>query len=673
MRNLRLGTKIFSGFALVIVIFSLVAAYQIFSIQELGELERLGTERSKDALDVNEVLSRVSEVYPVIADGIINRDIEETLAGFAAAKEQAKKDMALVHELVDTEEERASANAFETSYREYLKLFEDELIPILKKEESIDKRMKDSLSVMQIAVRVGDFRSLVAKAVVNRDWSEGGEEFAGIRNTAADDIAEVQRSADTEKEKALAIDFERNYLKALGLFENGLLPLLRERSPENHSEIVRLYSEFNAAANSLSAAIQGISGSLEDETRGVSADENRIREIDGEIDQIRRKVFTPLRRIVASLGEEQSEAAEHFDVVRSSTEYLSTGIALVGVLVGLLISLFLTRAITGPINRVITGLNEGADQVSSASGQVASAGQSLAQGASEQAASIEECSASLEEIASMTKLNAEHAGSANQLMNQTRDTVGRANDSLNTLTRSMEDISRASDETSKIIKTIDEIAFQTNLLALNAAVEAARAGEAGAGFSVVAEEVRNLAMRAAEAAGNTSNLISGTVKAVTDGSAVVRQTNEAFAGVSDSAQKAGDLVSEISAASKEQAQSVEQISNAVSDMDKITQRNAANAEESASASEEMNAQAHQLKEFVAELARLVGGKGGGGGERGGGRKKTGAAGIEPAEEESGYRRALKGATARLVPPKRKEIRRKGGTPSQNPQKFLKEF
>ena len=290
-----------------------------------------------------------------------------------------------------------------------------------------------------------------------------------------------------------------------------------------------------------------------------------------------------------------------------SARWIIGTVASIALIIGILLAVFITRGITKPINRVIAGLNEGADQVASASGQVASASQSLAEGSSEQAASIEETSSSLEEMSSMTKQNAEHAKKADQLMKDAHHVVDRANDSMSQLTTSIQEISKASEETSKIIKTIDEIAFQTNLLALNAAVEAARAGEAGAGFAVVADEVRNLAMRAAEAAKNTAALIEGTVKKVGDGSGLVLKTNEAFGEVSQSVAKVGELVGEIAAASSEQAQGIDQVNKAVAEMDKVTQRNAANAEESASASEEMNAQAVQMKGFVGDLVALVGG------------------------------------------------------------------
>jgi methyl-accepting chemotaxis protein len=340
---------------------------------------------------------------------------------------------------------------------------------------------------------------------------------------------------------------------------------------------------------------------------------------------------------------------------------VAIGIGSCAILAGIFLAFFITRSITKPINRIISGLNESTEQVASAAGQVSTASQSLAEGASEQAASIEETSSSLEEMSSMTRQNADNAAQADTLMKEANQVVQSANSSMGDLTTSMEQISKASEETSKIIKTIDEIAFQTNLLALNAAVEAARAGEAGAGFAVVADEVRNLAMRAADAAKNTANLIEGTVKKVNSGGELVAKTNEAFGEVAKSTNKVGELVGEIAAASSEQAQGITQVNTAVNEVDKVTQQNAASAEESASAAEEMNAQAEQMRAYVGEMIALVG-------SANHGQQIRGTAGVKPKVKK--IRQALhlsQKQTDKRTPP---AIAHQGSAASRDPEKVI---
>jgi methyl-accepting chemotaxis protein len=311
---------------------------------------------------------------------------------------------------------------------------------------------------------------------------------------------------------------------------------------------------------------------------------------------------------LAALEETKKLSGNSVTTLTASSGFLVAGLA--GIMgLGIIMSIMIVKSITKPIHNVIAGLGEGANQVAAAAGQVSAASQSLAEGASEQAASLEETSSSLEEMSSMTRRNADNSLQADALMKEATDVVNRASVAMNGLTASIGEISSASLQTQKIIKTIDEIAFQTNLLALNAAVEAARAGEAGAGFAVVAEEVRNLAMRSADAARNTASMIEDTVKKVNEGIILLEQTNSAFVEVVASTTKVGELVGEIAGASDEQARGIEHINRAVTEMDKVTQQNAANAEESASASEELSAQSEQMMDFVNQLVELVNGEG----------------------------------------------------------------
>lgn len=242
-----------------------------------------------------------------------------------------------------------------------------------------------------------------------------------------------------------------------------------------------------------------------------------------------------------------------------------------------------------------------ADQVASAATQVGAGSQVLAHGTSEQASSLEEISASLQEMTSMTRQSAAHAQECDRLSESARGMAHEGVQSMERLAEAMERIRASSDQTAKIVKTIDEIAFQTNLLALNAAVEAARAGEAGRGFAVVAEEVRSLALRSAEAARTTSELIEDAIGSARDGSALTSVVAEQLRAIADRADQVRRVVGEIAGSAEQQSGGIAQITSSVEQVNAVTQTAAANSEESASAAEELSSQALVMRSLVGEF------------------------------------------------------------------------
>ncbi|MDF3002071.1 MAG: methyl-accepting chemotaxis sensory transducer, partial [Bacillota bacterium] len=193
-------------------------------------------------------------------------------------------------------------------------------------------------------------------------------------------------------------------------------------------------------------------------------------------------------------------------------------------------------------NEVLSNIAAASEQVAAGSKQVSDSSVALSQGATEQASSVEQLTASLEEISSQTKMNAQNANQANDLAETAKSNAVQGNQQMGDMLRAMEDINEASANISNIIKVIDDIAFQTNILALNAAVEAARAGQHGKGFAVVAEEVRNLAARSADAAKETTSMISSSIKKSEDGTKIARETAGALNKIVDDIDKVATLI-----------------------------------------------------------------------------------------------------------------------------------
>ena len=250
---------------------------------------------------------------------------------------------------------------------------------------------------------------------------------------------------------------------------------------------------------------------------------------------------------------------------------------------------------------LIGEIKDTCEVIANASREISAGNNDLSHRTEEQAASLEETAASMEELATTVQQNAENARHANALAVGASNTAQKGVQVVDNVVSTMVSINESSHRIVDIVSVIDDIAFQTNILALNAAVEAARAGEQGKGFAVVAVEVRNLAQRAANAAGEVKQLIAESVERISGGSQQVVQAGKTMEDIVSSITKVTKIMSEISTASQEQNAGIEQVHAAVVQMDGVTQQNAALVEEAAAAAEALSEQTYNLAKEMAHF------------------------------------------------------------------------
>lgn len=316
-----------------------------------------------------------------------------------------------------------------------------------------------------------------------------------------------------------------------------------------------------------------------------------------------------IRKEMAELSQRIADLVEKSGRIREAQAARTMKIIAISALSGLLalytaMFILLRRHIVNPVKHLIGKVRQTNETVNRVSGSISNNATSLSESVNSQTASLRQTSESLKQISDVTTNNRTNAGVAKDLTHKAKQMVDEGRQETIALNGAVAEIQASTEETVKVIKIINEIAFQTNLLALNAAVEASRAGEAGKGFVVVAEEVRNLAVRSAEAARSTSEMIDQSVKNSHVGMEKAEAVSAKLADIVGSIEQTTDLVDRIAIDAAEQNNSIRSIHEAVAQIDQITQQNAVDARSGVNESRDLTQQVGDLDGIVHVLSEL---------------------------------------------------------------------
>ena len=259
------------------------------------------------------------------------------------------------------------------------------------------------------------------------------------------------------------------------------------------------------------------------------------------------------------------------------------------------------KTIQANLTHLLRDISQIADQVDTSADQVSTEAQTLSQGTLEQTASINGLVSNITTITSQVQISAVRCGDASELVDKATGYAASADEKMKQLTETTENIDKSSAQIGGILKTIEDIAFQTNILSLNASIEAARAGDAGKGFSVVAEEVRNLAERSAESAQGTGILINRSLQDIKTGTASTSDAVSAMLVITDCIQSIKKLMDEIASASVQQPEMITSIERGIKEISETVQTNSYAAEKSAEVSKELSDQARTLNGLLRQF------------------------------------------------------------------------
>ncbi len=510
------------------------------------------------------------------------------------------------------------------------------------------------------------------KLVLEQEAEVIMEEFDAMAGSLADELGayEVQlTSGNRAIDEKVDASMESKYFMAV---QKGIAEELMSADDLSVTEKLRedfkeYGEEFDAIEGLLTAKIVSMHEEFESKSfamfkkrdEGIKAGIAALERME-QVDALSEKSDLSVDRVEEAAVENMEASMEIAHKAEAAANIAMIGFSIAGFIIAFILGVIFSRSITVPLAKgvefagaiakgdlsanvdidqkdeigvLVASMNEMAvklrgivgdiinssENVASGSEELSSTSEEMSQGSSEQASAAEEASSSMEEMASNIRQNADNAQQTEKIARKTSEDVQEGGKAVGEAVVAMKQIANK-------INIIEEISRQTNLLALNAAIEAARAGEHGKGFAVVAAEVRKLAERSQEAAGEITELSTSSVE-------VAERAGTLFEQLVPDIQKTAELVSEISAASNEQNSGADQVNRAIQQLDSVTQQNASASEEMASTSEELSSQAQYLQDIISffKIDRSASiGSGGGGARQAIGAPKAGGGQNAPA-------------------------------------------
>lgn len=504
------------------------------------------------------------------------------------------------------------------------------------------------LSAVGLMKELYQMDSSVKGLLVGQESSEQEARFQEALKTASYDIAALSALTEGIPDQQLAAlndsldEVTASYEAIRSLIESGSMDLAKTMMEQEFSPLIASMSqEALKLSETAELSAKGILDGSESQTNRVIITQNiifalivifalltafkmsadithPIEQLTSEMAEIAKGNFSV--RLNSRSGDEIGRLSRQIDeMVEHIKGYIYDITDTLGEVSAGNISMEITReyigdfgAIKTSLNQIISSLNGVMNHINRCGGQVnmgarslSASSQSLAKGAEEQSLTVDDVRLYLDRVASLTRDDAKNAVMIKGISVKATDAVGDSDRQMLLMTEAMNRIAESSKEIAKVIKIIEDIALQTNILALNAAVEAARAGEAGKGFAIVADEVRNLAAKSKEAAGNTTIMINKAMSAVNEGIKITGDTARCLDLVQENVKSMSVLLNDIDASTSEQADAFSKMEASVDHIYQIVQTNSSVAEENSAASEELSAQSDMLEEIIKKFRTKV--------------------------------------------------------------------